>query len=147
MLGHTVRILADYDGLKGHYGWVLSSGLGKVEVDVHIYGELEPRRICFLEREVAVVPMNDTLRDTGEEMAVDAEVYRLIERSVRLKVGAMEASATLGEAMRLRSRRLQQTIRCLQRVRAVTQAHQLARVIGDPCCSALVVVGEGRVGV
>ena len=37
MVGHTVRILADYDGLQGHYATVLSSGGGQVQVNVHLF--------------------------------------------------------------------------------------------------------------
>jgi hypothetical protein len=143
MLGHTVRILADYDGLKGHYARVLSSGGGQVEVDVHLYGELEPRRVIFLERELVVVPMNDTLRDTGEAMAVDQEVYVMIRRCTDLRMVARHGAVSplLAERLERRAKRLHDVVRCLQRARAVRQAHGFVRDLGTPCCYALVPVG------
>lgn len=148
MLGHTVRILAEYDGLKGHYAKVLSSGGGQVEVNVHLYGKLEPRRVIFLERELAVVPMNDTLTDTGEAMAVDAEVYVMIRRCANLRAEARvgPVSTVVAERLERRAKKLHDVVRCLQRARSVRQAHQWVRDLGTPCCYALVVVNEGRIG-
>jgi hypothetical protein len=146
MVGHTVRILADYDGLQGHYAKVLSSGGGQVEVDVHLYGKLEPRRVIFLERELVVVPMNDALRDTGKAMVIDGEVYGMIRRCTDLRMVARHGgvSALVAERLERRAKRLHDEVRCLQRARSVREAHRFVTVLGTPCCYALVVVGEGR---
>lgn len=143
MTGHTVRILIDYEGWRGRYAKVITPdhGDGKVLVEVTDYN-LNKHRVCFLSYEVLPVPMNDTLQDTGSQMDSDTEVCGLIRRCVDLQAEAREAtSGPLACALRRRAQRLHEEIRCLQRARAARDAHKWAKLISNPCCTALVIWG------
>jgi len=151
MVGHTVRVLVDYDGLRGCFGTVLEGDFGDGKVLVAVTGAVtdQRREICFLIREVETVPMNDTLTHTGQLAAPDHEVYLLIRRNVdqRRLACSGELSDRLAAALQRRSDRLRAEVRSLQRARAVRDAHKWLRAFGSPCCTALVVVqGGGDVG-
>jgi hypothetical protein len=111
MVGHTVRILADYDGLQGRYGTVVGPAIEGSAVLVRITGS--DRQVCFTSREIAVVPMNMVLCDQPTEKNL------LIVRAVRLnlwpKWHGVEASPALKTAALRRSEKLLNLAKAIQR--------------------------------
>ena len=143
MVGHTVRVLVDYDNLKGCFGTVLEGdfGDGKVLVGVaSMSHEARRREVCFLSRELELVPGNDPLTHTGNLMSRDNDVHLLIRRCTDLRMMARggKVSEALQERLQRRAQRLHHEIRCLQRARAAGEAHKWVKLVGNPCCTALV---------
>ena len=113
MVGHTVRILAEYGGLFGRYGVVMGESIEGAAVMVRLTGS--DRSICFANHEITVVPMNDPLWVRPNEL------YMHIIRAVRLALwpswDGAEASPALKAAVRRRSDRLKRLIDAMKRER------------------------------
>lgn len=109
IVGQTVRVLIDYDGLKGCYGTVV----GGDHSDGKVLVLIRDRRVCFLSRELVVIP--DLMADE-----VDCAVEcRLVSRAARLKVMAKydAPSDSLRAAILRRYDRLVVQIRAIQRAK------------------------------
>lgn len=122
MVGHTVRILAEYEGLTGRYGMVVGEAITGSNVMVRLAGS--NWQICFASQEITVVPMNDPLRDRPNEF------YMLVARAVRLALwpswDGADASPALKAAVQRRADRLKQLIDALKRERQTLAQAQWA---------------------
>lgn len=111
MVGHTVRILADYDGLKGRYGVVVGSQMAGGPVLVKVTGS--DRQVCFGSYELLTVPMNDAMLDQPDEETL------LVIRAVRLRMwpswDGKDAAVKLQAAAMRRAERLVSEIAAIRR--------------------------------
>lgn len=139
MVAHTVRILADYDGLNGRYGTVVGESLTGSAVLVRLAGS--DRKICFTSCEVTPVPMNDPLLDQR------GDFYSLVARAVRLalwpKWDGAEASPTLKAAVQRRADRLKRLVDAFKRERQTLVRAQWAAENGLSNTTTAIVLWTG----
>lgn len=141
MVGHTVRILADYDGLKGRYGVVVGSQMAGGPVLVKVTGA--DRQVCLGSYELLPVPMNDAMLDQQDETSL------LIVRAVRLRLwpswDGKDAAVELQAAALRRAERLVSEIAAIRRAgRTLTYAQWAAKNGLSNTTTALVPWTGGR---
>lgn len=132
--GHTVKILADYDGLQGTYQTCTGDWQeGHIEVTM-MRADGSTRRIVFCQGEWERV-CDPLLHGGGEESWLIRRASSVHEWSA---LYTHPATLERVEAAQKRYQKLKAQIRALQREESARKAFTWLRLCGKPFCSAIV---------